>query len=94
MDHYGKISHLVLNCEHLHGVTRGKMSIWNYRRCNPACKVMDMVSVQNQMEYLPIVFQVQFNTRQRPIICTSTSGDASPTRHKQYFNLTGRADEM
>ena len=34
------------------------MSIWNLRRCNNTRRVVHMVSVQNHLEYLPIVFQV------------------------------------
>ena len=40
-----------------------------------------MLLVQNQVEYLPIVFQVEFNTRQRAITRTSSSHDAITTRH-------------
>ena len=59
------------------------MRTWNLRRCNLACKVVHMFSVQNKVEYVPIVFQVEFNTRERPITGTSSSDDASPTRHTQ-----------
>ena len=48
-----------------------------------------MVSVQNQVEYLPIVFEGQFNISRRPIIPKSSFDDASATRHTQYFNRTG-----
>ena len=49
-----------------------------------------MVSVQTQLEYIPFVFQLQVNTRRRPITRTSSSDDAYPTRHSQELNLTGR----
>ena len=47
-----------------------------------------MISVQNQLEHLPIVFRVQFNALHRAIRTTS-SDDAYPTRRTQLFNLTG-----
>ena len=47
------------------------------------CDSVHMVSEQNRLKYIPIVFQVQFDTRQRPITLVSYSGDASPTRHTQ-----------
>ena len=72
----------------MHCLTSEIRSAWNLRRCNPACKVVKMVSVQNQLEYLPIVFKVDFNTRQRRITRASSSDDASPTRPTQEFNLT------
>ena len=59
------------------------MGTWNSRRCNPACKVEHMVSVQNQLEYIRIVFQVQFDRDERPITHTSSSDDASSTRHTE-----------
>ena len=66
----------------MHSLTRGIMSTWNLRS-NPARKVVHTVSVQNQLEYLPIVFHVQFHTHERAIIRTSSSHDASPMLHTQ-----------
>ena len=59
------------------------MSTGNLQRSNPACRVVHMVSVQYHLEYLRIAFQVQFDTRQRPITRTFSSNDASQTRHTQ-----------
>ena len=86
--HYRKILLLILGCDHVHCLTRGIMSTGNLRRCNPACKVVHMVAVQNQMEFISNVFQVQFNTRRSPITRISSSNDASSTRHTQEFNHT------
>ena len=72
----------------MHCRTRGIMSIWNLRRFNPAYKPVHIVSVQKKLEYLPIVFQVQFKTCQGPITRISSSYDAAQTRHTQNFNPT------
>ena len=48
-----------------------------------------MVSVQEQLQYFPILFQLHFNPRQRPITRRSSSDDASLARHTQKFNLNG-----
>ena len=76
-DHYRKILQLILSSDHVHCLKRWTMSTWNLRRCNPACKVVHMASVQIQPEYIPI------DTRERPITRTSYSEDVSRTRHTQ-----------
>ena len=83
VEQHQKILQLNLDWDHVHCLTQGIMSTWNFRRCTPACKVVHMVSVENQLEYLPVVFQVQFDTRQRSITRASSSDDASPRCHKQ-----------
>ena len=83
MDHNRNILQLILDWVHVHRLPRMIISAWNLRRCNPASKVVLMVSVQYQLEYLPIVFQVQFNIRHGLITGISSSDDASPTRHRQ-----------
>ena len=75
-DQYRKVLQLILDWDHVHRLTGGIMSTWNLKRRNPACRIVHIVSEQNQMEYLPNVFQVQFNTCQRPITHTSSSEDA------------------
>ena len=50
---------------------------------------MHIASMQNQLESLPIVFQVQFYTHQSSITRTSSSDDVSPKRLSQELNLTG-----
>ena len=87
--YYRKILQLIFDRDHVHCLTRGIMSTWNLRRFNPACKVVHMVAVQYQLEYLPIVFQIQFNTCQRPITRTLPSDDASTRVIRNSLTLLG-----